>query len=99
MRDVLPKGWVRTTLKQVVLYKKGKKPKNVILSAREGYIPYILIDEMEGKPIRAYTNDEGIPVASKYDVLIVWDGSIGKTARGIQGAIDSTIAALTPVII
>ena len=54
---------------------------------------------MEGKPIRAYTNDEGIHVASKYDLMIVWDGSIGKTARGIQGAIGSTIAALPPVII
>lgn len=54
---------------------------------------------MEGKPIRAYTNDEGTHVASKYDLMIVWDGSIGKTARGIQGAIGSTIAALTPVII
>ena len=53
---------------------------------------------MEGKPIRAYTDDEGIPVASKDDVLIVWDGSIGKTATGINGAIGSTIAALTPVI-
>lgn len=99
MSEELPKGWIDTNLKQVVLHKKGKKPKETIPIPKDGYVPYILIDEMEGKPIRAFTNDEKVPVANEDDVLIVWDGSIGKTATGIQGAIGSTIAALTPIVI
>jgi type I restriction enzyme S subunit len=99
MSEVLPNGWVETSLKDIVTYKKGRKPKNTIPEEKEGYIPYLLIDEMEGKPIRCYTDDDKIPIAQKNDVLIVWDGSIGKTATGLQGAIGSTIAALTPVVI
>ena len=99
MSKTLPKGWVEATLKDIVLHKKGKKPSKTVPENRNGYLPYILISEMEGKPVRAYTNDENIPVANENDVLIVWDGSIGKTATGIKGAIGSTIAALTPVIV
>ncbi len=99
MSKTLPKGWVEATLKDIVLHKKGKKPSKTVPENRNGYLPYILISEMEGKPVRAYTNDENIPVANENDVLIVWDGSIGKTTTGIKGAIGSTIAALTPVIV
>ena len=99
MNERLPKGWINTNLNQVVLHRKGKKPKKTIPFLKDGYIPYILIDEMEGKSIRAFTNDKKVPVANENDILIVWDGSIGKTATGIQGAIGSTIAALTPIVI
>jgi type I restriction enzyme S subunit len=99
MSRTLPKGWVNATLKDIVLHKKGKKPKETVLENKNGYLPYILIDEMEGKKVRAYTKDKNVPVANKNDVLIVWDGSIGKTATGIKGTIGSTIAALTPIIV
>jgi type I restriction enzyme S subunit len=99
MNDTLPKGWIKASLKDVVVSRKGKKPKNLVSEKREGYFPYILIDEMEGKPIRKYTNDENVPIADKNDVLIVWDGSIGKTATNIKGAIGSTITALTAIVI
>lgn len=98
MSDVLPPGWVKVTLKEIVLHKKGKKPKHTISKYKDGYIPYILIGEMEGKPIRNYTNEENMPIADKGDVLIVWDGSIGKTATNLYGVIGSTITALTPII-
>jgi len=99
MNDTLPKGWIKASLKDVVVSRKGKKPKNLVSEKREGYFSYILIDEMEGKPIRKYTNDENVPIADKNDVLIVWDGSIGKTATNIKGAIGSTITALTAIVI
>lgn len=99
MNDTLPKGWIKASLKDVVVSRKGKKPKNLVSEKREGCFPYILIDEMEGKPIRKYTNDENVPIADKNDVLIVWDGSIGKTATNIKGAIGSTITALTAIVI
>ena len=99
MNERLPNGWVNTNLKQVVLHKKGKKPKKTIPFSKDGYTPYILIEEMEGKSIRAYTDDKKVPVANENDILIVWDGSVGKIATRIHGAIGSTIAALTPIVI
>lgn len=95
----LPEGWVNATLKDIVLHKKGKKPSKTVTVNKNGYLPYVLIDEMEDKQVRAYTKDKNVPVADENDVLIVWDGSIGKTATGIKGVIGSTIAALTPIIV
>jgi len=99
MSKTLPNGWIETELKEIVLHRKGKKPKTTSTENKQGYLPYILIDEMEGKSIRTFTNDASVPIATSKDVLIVWDGSIGKTATGLHGAIGSTIAALTPIII
>ena len=99
MSEMLPKGWIETKLNNTVLHKKGKKPETTISSKCDGYVPYLLIAEMEGEPVRNYTNDPKVSIAKDDDVLIVWDGSIGKTATGLHGAIGSTIAALTPVII
>ena len=83
----LPKGWVETKLEEVVSSVKGKKPTNLSKKPEKGYLPYLLIDELEGKQIRNYTNDVLCPVANKSDVLIVWDGSIGKLGLGLTGII------------
>jgi type I restriction enzyme S subunit len=95
----LPKGWAATNLSEVVIARKGKKPTILLSEKKDGCIPYILIDEMEGRPIRSFTNDISMPIASEKDILVVWDGSIGKTATGLKGAIGSTIAALTPFLV
>ncbi len=97
MRTELPCGWTSERLREIVVSRKGKKPTTVYKQGAADRVPYILIDEMEGKPIRNYTDDAKVPLASKEDVLIVWDGSIGKCARGLEGAIGSTIVALTPI--
>ena len=96
MGNKLPKGWTPHPLKDVVSSRKGKKPATVIDRGRKGYDPYLLIDELEGKPARTFTNDPKVPRANKEDVLLVWDGSIGKCASGISGAVGSTIAVLSP---
>lgn len=93
----LPRGWVWTKLENICIHKKGKKPKSAILKRKEGYFPYILIDQLEGKEPKLFTNDKNCPICTKEDVLMVWDGSIGKSAIGIEGAIGSTIVALTPI--
>jgi restriction endonuclease S subunit len=95
MRE-LPKGWTSFPLKEVVFSRKGKKPSAVIKQKEKGYSPYLLIDELEGKPARAFTNDPKVPRATERDVLLVWDGSIGKCASGLSGAVGSTIAVLSP---
>jgi len=96
MENKLPKGWNSCPLKDVVFSRKGKKPTTVIDHKKKGYDPYLLIDELEGKPARAFTNDPKVPRATKKDVLLVWDGSIGKCASGISGAVGSTIVVLSP---
>jgi len=96
MENKLPNGWTACPLKDVVSSRKGKKPNAVIDHAKKGYDPYILIDELEGNSPRAYTNDPKVPRATEKDVLLVWDGSIGKCASGLFGAVGSTMAVLSP---
>jgi len=96
MGNKLPRGWTSCPLKDVVSSRKGKKPETVIDYEKKGYDPYLLIDELEGKPTRAFTNDPKVPRSNKKDVLLVWDGSIGKCASGISGAVGSTIVVLSP---
>jgi type I restriction enzyme, S subunit len=95
MENELPKGWEEINIGTIVSSKKGRKPSSVIDEPRKGLVPYILIDEMEGKPIRYYTNDPYVSLVTKEDILLVWDGSIGKCASGLEGAIGSTMVALT----
>jgi type I restriction enzyme S subunit len=97
MENSLPKGWVECSLGNIVIAKKGKKPAIVIEEARPGYVPYILIDEMEGKPVRSYTNDPKVSIIDETEVLLVWDGSIGKCGSGLKGAIGSTLVGLKPL--
>ena len=96
METKLPKGWTASPLEDVVASRKGKKPDSVINRETKGYDPYLLIDELEGKPIRAFTNDLKVPRSNKTDVLLVWDGSIGKCASGLSGAVGSTITVFSP---
>ncbi len=96
MENKIPNGWTACPLKDVVFSRKGKKPNAVIDHAKKGYDPYILIDELEGNSPRTYTNDSKIPRATEKDVLLVWDGSIGKCASGLSGAVGSTIVVLSP---
>ncbi|WP_062429777.1 hypothetical protein [Treponema endosymbiont of Eucomonympha sp.] len=70
--------WAETTLRQIVLSKKGKKPKLLTEKQFKDSIPYILIDQLEGKRFKFYSNERNLPIAKPDDVLLVWDGSIGK---------------------
>ena len=94
MENNLPKGWIECSLGEILTAKKGKKPSSVITEPKAGYVPYILIDEMEGKPIRNYTNDQKVSIITENEVLLVWDGSIGKCGSGLNGAIGSTLVGL-----
>lgn len=97
MSNQLPNNWAEIPLGEAVLSRKGKKPACTVDTPQSGYDPYILIHEMEGGELRAYTNDPKVPRSTEKDVLLVWDGSIGKCASGISGAIGSTIVAITPM--
>lgn len=97
MENNLPQGWVECSIGEILISKKGKKPSSTIDEPKQGYVPYILIDEMEGKPIRTYTNDPKVSIIDESEVLLVWDGSIGKCGSGLKGAIGSTLVGLKPL--
>lgn len=97
MENNLPSGWIDCSIGEILLAKKGKKPSSTIDVPKKGYVPYILIDEMEGKAIRTYTNDPKVSIIDETEVLLVWDGSIGKCGSGLNGAIGSTLVGLKPL--
>jgi len=97
----LPEGWMVCRLGEVVSSVKGKKPKNLVSDAQAGLIPYIDIRAFETGEYREYTFPDSAKVASKGDLLIVWDGARSGLVGTMpcEGAIGSTLAALHPLII
>lgn len=98
MEKELPKEWVETDLKEVLSYRKGKKPKRLEEKEFEQSVPYLDIRALEKGDVRRYAEISSSNILDKDSVAIVWDGArSGWVAKGIYGAIGSTIAALTPI--
>lgn len=92
---LLPKGWVWTTLRKIISFVKGKKPKNIGPKNEILEIPYININAFENKVFDQFTDGDGCPTCQMEDTLIVWDGArCGLVGRGVSGAIGSTLAKL-----
>jgi len=58
MSEKIPENWTLTELSNVVIYKKGKKPKKLINEKKDGYIPYVNIKAFEQKIIDEYADIE-----------------------------------------
>lgn len=97
----LPEGWSACALGEVVSSVKGKKPQNLVSDAQPGLIPYIDIRAFETGEYREFTAPDSAKVASKGDLLIVWDGArSGLVGRmPCEGAVGSTLAVLKPLLI
>jgi type I restriction enzyme, S subunit len=94
----LPKHWKPVSLKEVVSYRKGKKPKNLSNIKKAETVPYIDIKAFSTGEIRQYADLKSSNLAFKEDVLIVWDGArCGLAGIGQEGAIGSTIMSLHPI--
>lgn len=92
--------WVETPLQNVVLSKKGKKPKKLEPGEFKNSSPYIDIEAFETGNIKQYADDESSNHCQNDDVLVVWDGArFGLSGTNQKGAIGSTLACLTPVLI
>lgn len=91
----LPKGWTTTLLKEVTLTRKGKKPQQLNATTEVGFVPYLDIRAIETNEIRQFADVASSRIATKNDVLMVWDGArSGWVGFGKEGAIGSTIMAL-----
>lgn len=95
----LPESWSEVQLGQDVVYKKGKKPKNLYEAFKKDLMPYIDIKAFEKGIIRQYANiNDGI-IANKGDTLMVWDGArSGLVGNGIDGVIGSTLMRVRPIV-
>ncbi|MEI6520269.1 MAG: DUF933 domain-containing protein, partial [bacterium] len=93
----LPKGWVSTRLDEIVIKKKGKKPKQQRDTIVEGFVPYLDIFAIEKGVARQYAEISSSRLTDENDIYVVWDGArSGWIGKGQVGAIGSTIMALTP---
>ncbi len=97
MENNLPKGWVELTLKEVVDYKKGKKPKNLQPSEFQDSVPYLDIKTIEKGVVGQYADKATSNITNENEILVVWDGArSGWVGKAIYGAIGSTLMAIKP---
>lgn len=81
-------------LSEIISIGKGKRPKYYYSSPHMSSIPYILIENFDGKYTQ-YVDKEDMTICNPNDILIVWDGArAGLSSFGHKGAIGSTIAKL-----
>ncbi|MCD8453784.1 restriction endonuclease subunit S [Tenacibaculum finnmarkense genomovar ulcerans] len=98
MESKLPKNWVETKLNELVLSKKGKKPKVLNEVEFEGSVPYLDIKAFEKNEIRRYADVESSNLIKETEIGIVWDGArSGWVSKGKKGAVGSTIAIIKPI--
>lgn len=94
----LPNNWTVINLRKVVSPTKGKKPIRLENSSFAESVPYIDIKALELNQINQYADIKSSKLFSEGDIAIVWDGArSGWVAKAHNGAIGSTLCALTPV--
>ena len=94
--EAMTSRWSALPLKDVIGFKKGKKPKVLFYTPIADGLPYLLIENF-GKVATGYTNDKTCGMACEQDTLLVCDGArTGLASIGHRGYIGSTLAALSP---
>ena len=73
-----------------------KKPKILVGHPKEGYLPQILIETLNGGEF-SYAHPKDLVVSETTDTIMVMDGnSSGRVAIGYHGIVGSTLAKITP---
>lgn len=63
-------------------------------------VPYLDIEAVEKNNIMQYADTYSTVLATEGDIFVVWDGSrSGLVAKGMVGAVGSTIMRLTPILV
>jgi type I restriction enzyme S subunit len=82
-------------LQDLVTVHKGKKPPTISVAPFTGSTGLILTSALRGEPISQFCGSfNGQVLASHDDIVITWDGSVGKSFCGIDGTVGSTLAVL-----
>lgn len=90
----IPKGWRVGRLGEFIEFVKGKRPRIVFDSYKDGLLPQILIDVLDGgNP--SFADPKDMVISDEKDVIMIMDGaSSGRTERGFAGILGSTIAEI-----
>ena len=92
---LIASNWIITTLGDITISSKGKKPLKLGQKSQTLNQPYINILAFEKGIYKQYTDGSGCELCNKDDVLIVWDGArCGLVGKGVVGAVGSTLAKL-----
>lgn len=95
----MPKGWLEVELSEIVNFKKGKKPKKMESAYFKGALVYLDIKAIEKGHDEIFVDPQSSNLTTQKDLVVVWDGArAGWVGKSRQGAIGSTIMALTPKI-
>lgn len=98
MEGKLPDGWIKIPFSETVSSKKGKKPRILSSLEFEESIPYLDIKALEKKEVRQFADKGSSVLLNDDEIAIVWDGArSGWVAKGVKGALGSTLAALSPI--
>lgn len=92
---MIPEGWEVLTLEDIFIFKKGKKPKEIVeIKESEDYLKYLTIDVLN-RNSNLYTRGEKLVECNDNDILMVMDGaSSGTIYTGMSGIVGSTLAKL-----
>ena len=90
----IPKGWKVAKFGDYIEFVKGKKPSEVSEIFVEGYLPQILIENLDGKePV--FADASKLKVVQETEPIMVMDGaSSGRIEIGHQGILGSTLAKI-----
>lgn len=87
---------MKIPLGNLVSIKKGKKPTTTLSTSTESSFPLILTPNLRGLPYTEYCQEfSGQVIAKPQDILISWDGSVGRTGFGLEGCVGSTLARIS----
>jgi len=94
----LPEGWEPLRLDTRLKFDKGFEPGKSSYSDEQfpGYVPYYRVGDMEGIS-RTFIDSKlpGIVLAKPSDVLVSFDGSVGKILYGMNGSYSSALRNIT----
>ena len=91
---MIPKGWRVEELKEIFIFVKGKKPKDIFEKKDENMESYLTIDVLSNNG-KLFALPEKTILANKFSNLMVMDGaSSGAVFYGKNGIVASTLARL-----
>ena len=83
-------------IRDVAVFLKGKKPSFAFEAPNDGALPYVLIENFNGR-YTSYTNDPACVRCRHSDTIVVADGAnTGLASTNHEGYIGSTLGALRP---
>jgi len=96
----LPDDWEIAKLGELITYRKGKKPKVLLVNLKDGAIPYLTADYFRTKAAKQYVPAEEVTKnyeCNESDVVLIWDGSkSGDVFTGLRGILASTMVKIQP---